>query len=51
MKGTMINDAEHPWLEPDHLYEGVGAHRDNPRFDLATALADEANKEPPDAAP
>lgn len=31
---------EHPFLEDDDEYEGVGAHRDNPRFDLATALAD-----------
>jgi hypothetical protein len=28
------------FLESDAEFEGVGAHRDNPRFDLATALAD-----------
>lgn len=24
-----------PWLEPDDEFEGVGAHRDNPRYDPA----------------
>lgn len=44
-------DLEHPWLEPDDEYEGVGAHADNPRFDMATALADQAalDAEEPDA--
>lgn len=23
----------HPWLEDDDEFEGVGAHRDNPRYD------------------
>lgn len=24
---------KHPWLEDDDEFEGVGAHRDNPRYD------------------
>lgn len=32
------------WLESDAEWEGVGAHRDNPRFDLETAQADEDDK-------
>ena len=26
-------DSRHPWLESDEEFEGVGAHRDNPRYD------------------
>lgn len=32
--------SDHPWLEDDEEFEGIGAHPDNPRFDHATALAD-----------
>lgn len=51
---TMNPEPEHPWLESDSEYEGVGGHRDNPRFDLETALADAAaaaEQEEPDATP
>lgn len=41
---------EHPFLESDDEFEGVGAHRDNPRFDLDTALADAEEAGPDDAA-
>ena len=36
-------EPEYPFLEADDEFEGVGAHRDNPRFDLATALEDAAD--------
>lgn len=38
----MTTAPKHPWLEPDDEFEGVGAHRDNPRFDMEVALADVA---------
>lgn len=34
-------EPEHPLLEADDEFEGVGGHRDNVRFDLATLLADQ----------
>lgn len=46
----MTTAPEHPFLESDDEFEGVGGHRDNPRFDLDTALADAAEAEPPDDA-
>lgn len=30
-EGPQEGDA--PWLEKDDEFEGVGAHRDNPRYD------------------
>lgn len=34
--------SDQPWLESDEEFEGVGAHRDNPRFDVETAERDAA---------
>lgn len=28
----MATVSQHPWLEDDDEFEGVGAHRDNPRY-------------------
>lgn len=38
--------SDHPWLEDDDEFEGVGAHRDNPRYDPV----DEDDGPPDDAA-
>lgn len=33
-------EPEHPLLEADDEFEGVGAHENNPRFDLDTFRRD-----------
>lgn len=37
-----------PWLESDDEFEGVGAHPDNPRYDLGTAVVDAFPAHDPD---
>lgn len=32
-RGVTVTAPAHPWLESDDEFEGVGAHRDNPRYD------------------
>lgn len=32
--------VRYPFLETDEAFEGVGAHRDNPNFDIETAKAE-----------
>lgn len=34
------SEPEHPYLETDEEFEGVGAHRDNPRFDAEAAATE-----------
>lgn len=44
VKEELMSDQptpEHPWLESDDEFEGVGAHPDNPRYDHAIAVADQ----------
>lgn len=43
-------EPEYPFLESDDEFEGVGAHRDNPRYDLDAHLAELAEQEAADGA-